>query len=443
MPEEENKQNLAEADIESIQQKDDEAAIAQLMDETPEETGEIINDPNPPEPKPVERGATPPPAPEPQPEEKPPVEAPAKSETPPAAVPQAKSDEELEADLNTIQPQKGAHPNIVKGIDAMKARVREANTALRQAQEKIAESDKVTKELSEKQGKLPEDVERELTELRNFRRAKDIESDPVFQQKYNAPIQQLETETLGLMKTWGLPDELEKFISDNGGATAVRYSQELMPNGKETKASWFKREIWDNLNDAQKEDLDDNIRSVRQLKKAQDREIQAAKSDAQKWEAARAEQQEKQAKDWHAKATEIRDQMVKKLGVMGVEWEPKPEATPEEKEIARVHNERLKRSVGLYAQMVGNMDPEVEIPKAFAAAQAMYLSELVQDKDKELTELRKAHDELKEKYDKIHKSGRTAKDSNSPPITSKTEPTTPLWKVSDSKAINDAFKDLQ
>jgi hypothetical protein len=156
---------------------------------------------------------------------------------------------DLQKTLDAITAPAGAHPNVGKGIDELKriateqgSKVTSYETQLKELQSKVQ-----AYEAAQKEAKLPEPVEKELTELRSFRREVDMRQDPEFQNSYIKPVQQAETEVMGLLKQSGLTDETIKFIQDNGGVIAISQSQEKA-NDKQTLADWLESSILGRIN---------------------------------------------------------------------------------------------------------------------------------------------------------------------------------------------------
>jgi len=69
----------------------------------------------------------------------------------------------------------------------------------------------------EKGEKLPEPIQKELEELRTFRRTMDVKSDPEFTKKFETAIGAAEEEIYGIMKEAGASDEDLKAMKESGG----------------------------------------------------------------------------------------------------------------------------------------------------------------------------------------------------------------------------------
>ena len=372
-------------------------AIAAHAEEEPE-----------PEPEPDEKKATEAPEPEKEPSEEK-TEEPDKDEGP-----KAKTEAELEAELEQIQPSKHAHEGTKTGFKTLKDKIKERNLAALAAEKRAQEVEAKLQERDKQP--LPEELAKELEQLRQFRRVKDIENDPSFKTKYDARIAKLSEETLGIIEkglTSPLPEATKEYIARKGGIEAVRVSTERTANGG-TVAEWFKDSILDSMTPKGREDFEDNIREARQLQRQREREIQEVQQDGEKWEKQKEEEQKAQQADYEARATKIRDNMIKTMGPLAQYWEPKEDATAEEKEYAVWHNKTLDESAKLYASVVGKTDPDIDIPKSLAAGQAFYLNALTQRLQKENADLKKQLETASGRADKLKNAGRTAKSSNAP-----------------------------
>jgi hypothetical protein len=438
-------------------QKHDESAISAILDEVPEpETqpaGNVVVQP------PTEKGANRDIEPEPTldqpapPASTPPADpssSPKAGESGHEAVQEVaevalvesgklKTEAELEAELEAIQPPKGAHPNVKKGISAMKDKLREelknARTVVENANKKVKESEDKLATIKP----LDEPTEKELTALREFRTTFGIQQE--ITGRYEPQIKAVADEALGLLKTWGLPEPVEKFIADHGGVVKMRYSPDPMPDGSMTQAEWFKKEIWGKIStDLQKEELDDRIRSARQLERTRNNEIKEAQKKPEDYVKARNKEIEDGNKAWDERATTLRTQMVQRLGNAANKIEIKTDMPTEEKAYAEKHNDRIDRATKLYDDLIHNFTPEGEAVKAMGSAQALYLSEYAKDLETEIAAIKKERDQLKEQVGKIKNSGRTAKQSNAPLEAPKS--TIPDIKLTDEQAIDKMFKEI-
>jgi hypothetical protein len=125
----------------------------------------------------------------------PPVETPAETpvETPPNA--------ELEAlDLDTIAPPPGVSPKNLVNFN----KLREVAKHYKEQASRVTE---LEQRLAS--GTVPEDVAKEVEELRNFKRIFDTENDPEFQSHFTAQFEKLDEDVFTLLKRNGLSAEVE------------------------------------------------------------------------------------------------------------------------------------------------------------------------------------------------------------------------------------------
>lgn len=121
--------------------------------------------------------------------------------------PEVKKEEPKDEEIDSIQEPKGLNPsnreNWKKLQDAAKNYKREAV----ENKKKYAETlEAVNKAIAER-NKLPEPVEKELNELRSFRRTFDYERDPEFMDKFHKPIEQQEEAIFKILGENGISKE--------------------------------------------------------------------------------------------------------------------------------------------------------------------------------------------------------------------------------------------
>ena len=320
----------------------------------------------------------------------------------------------------------------------MKEKLREE---LKSAHAIVETSTKKTSELEEKLKTikpLDEATEKELAGLRDFQTTFAIEQQA--NAKYDPYIQQTDVNARTMLKQWGLPESVEKFIADNGGVMKMRYSDELMPDGVTQKSEWFRSEIIGNMTEAQKDSLEDLVRHSRTLESNKKQEIEFNKGKKEEWIRARQEESKKRQDSWTQEADGMRSEIIKNLGEAAKEIEIKPDMKPEEKAKAEKHNDRLKRGNDFYDQILKDFSPKAEVVKAAGAAQAIYLSELAAEQFEHIKSQDKVIADLTDKLGRLKNTGRTAKSSNAPIEKSKSSTIAP-WKESDDQALSRMFKE--
>jgi len=192
---------------------DDINAIEQLANEveneqsTPEPTP--TNDNIEPTPEPVESIKTEP-TPEPEIEENP---APSPASPSDNQEPKAIEEDPLEKEFPTpkhLSPEKKSNwANLRQRASVFEKKAREVENKYEEAVKALASY--------EKGAALPEPIQKEIEELRQFRRMADIQSDPEFQKEYVQSIITEEDKLFGKFKELGMSDEAITEIIKNGG----------------------------------------------------------------------------------------------------------------------------------------------------------------------------------------------------------------------------------
>jgi hypothetical protein len=150
---------------------------------------------------------------------------PPKGQEPPAGTPVGT---DIDKKLEEIKAEPGAHPNVAKGIETLKEMVKTEAQKAEELKAKVTDYEKKvqTYEQQIKEGKLPEPVEKELKELREFRREVDFRSSPEFKQSFIDPVAKADSTIMSLLKQAGAKEDTLKFLAENGGIIALSESNE-------------------------------------------------------------------------------------------------------------------------------------------------------------------------------------------------------------------------
>jgi len=106
-------------------------------------------------------------------------------------------------------------PKAAEAFATVKQIARQQIEAVTKEREELVVKLKAAEEKAAQVGKLPEDVEKELKELRDFRKRLDVEYDPSFKQ-FDTQIQQTDESILGKLKDIGVSEENLKKIRETG-----------------------------------------------------------------------------------------------------------------------------------------------------------------------------------------------------------------------------------
>jgi prefoldin subunit 5 len=202
--------------------------------------GEPAPEPAPePNPEPAPE-PNPEPNPEPAPEPAPELDIQKKSDDSTKSAPDAKSGQEpppepaappREPDeLDKVQLPPHTKPKSAEAFEEVKRLAREAHNKLRTELEekaaKLTAAEKQLEELNSKVGKLPENVEAELAELRKFRLAHDVKSDPTFKQ-LDQQLVEIDNSIMAKLEAVGASKETLDQITKLGGPRAIEWDGQL------------------------------------------------------------------------------------------------------------------------------------------------------------------------------------------------------------------------
>jgi hypothetical protein len=309
-----------------------------LPAELPENSEEPAADPEPKaeveEPAPADE------APEPR--------VPIPDETPVEEDPILKALDGVKLRADASQKTKDTFANLkqlsAEGLKAARAEV----AKLRAEQAKVIETAKqAALEEAKKLAAVPEDVQKELEELRTLRARTDVESDPAFKQRFDAK-QTTNFETVyGLLKAHALPDsELKalKAMSFSERVEAITDLANKLPASSKLK---IEAKLFENLN------LDDEKAKALEEARSKATQIYAEREKLTKEQTEAAKQAKEQAVS-QFKSHEL----FKKIDV--------PVSTPpEEKKRLEAANAQAEKLQKLYDEVVNDETPLAKAEAAF------------------------------------------------------------------------------
>jgi hypothetical protein len=343
-----------------------------------------------------------------------------------AAEPPEPTDEDFEKEIESVKLRKGAHPNTEKALKVLKEK------AKREHKEKVEARNRI-KELEAAQANiklLDEPTEKELQELRTFKRNLDIEHDPEFTDKYVKGIQTLDEQAMGTLKVAGLPESTAKFITDNGGALRFKSSNGLMPRGIKdandqliqhadgtplSHAEFYEKHILPVLTTDQKEELTAIGLEARNLVRERDKQLIEAKQKGDELFKQRAEQAQKNREQWIADVTESLKKSAEDLGEVAKKKEVPSNATAVEKALIDAHNARIDRAAGIAKRLMSDLNPknlgEMAITKAFHETA---FKDLMSEKDTTIKDQAGQIAKLEKEIDEIKNAGKTSNRTSAP-----------------------------
>lgn len=241
---------------------------------------------------------------------------------------------------------------------------------------------------TEQQVKVPDDYE----ELRKFRAIFDIQNDPEFKSKFDAPIASAKENIYKILKANGASDEVIQSIEKAGGPDKI-------------DQQWWKTNAIDRLPLTEAERLKRNLVDVVDLKEKQQFEIENASQNAEQYY---AKKHEEQVNWYHGTVNEIdtyMDQVTKDLPWARFREVPQGATQDQIQEIER-HN----AAVGSLAEKFNSaLWPTTAQDRANVAAAAVFSHVLTEQLRIEQTSKAKMSEQLKkltEENNRLKNAGR-------------------------------------
>lgn len=326
-------------------------------------------------------------------------------------------------EIDQIQLKTGASTKSQEALRVLKDKAKaEHIRAIEADKEKLEAQNKLKEKESQA---LPEEVGKELNELRSFKRAFDLENDPEFNDKYVKAITAEEEGAIDLLKSWKLPDSAAKYISENGGIAKFRLSNDLMPedprfrNEDGTRMShsdWYDQFVEQRLTRAQKEELGDRLSTIRQKARERDSAIKDAAANRSNLIKERQGQAEKQAKEWNDRVVAHAPKALANFGEAAKLMDIPKDATDEQKKDIEAHNARFHKAQKIAEKYVSHVTPENLTEAAIGAAYAEIAKETMAEQKSKLEQSDQRIKELEEELTKIKSAGKTSH-RNSAPLT--------------------------
>lgn len=343
--------------------------------------------------------------------------------------------EDRDADLKpNLNP--NTHPKTKEVIESFKTKAVEARN----------ERDRLAKELEEIKAKggagtVPENVTKELEELRNRVRELDITRDPSLKAKYDDKIAANVESVLKTLKENGLGEDTE-------GNEIPGFFDKLKAGGVNLKTilPYIKKlEEAGELDTA--EDLKDMLRSNQRLEKAKGEEIQDwTKNYAQRQQAVQAEQ-EKQVKEYQARIMKETDAEILSTLEAFPQLKRPPQVMPNDSPAVKKEKERVQAEYNAeykrYQDAVTEAAKEHGLTFKAAAVGILYKNHITPRLQKSLNEANERVKALEAELGKIKKAGSFKPSSTPTPApTKKKESASGGWFDDGIDSITAAAKEL-
>jgi hypothetical protein len=382
---------------------DDLQAIDTALDEAGVGTPEPVETPEPVKPDPTKPDPTKPDPAKPDPAKPDPAKPdPAKpdptkpAETPDPAKTAEPTPDEVEAqrvkdleqlDLDTIKPPHGISPKNAVNF----TKLREVAKHYKDQAAAIPALEKKIAELSVAPADLTPEVEKELGELRNFRKVFDIENDPDFQKEFNSKLGALDDEVIAILKKNGLPEEAEKQLRAIGVDKA--------------DLNWWEKTILPALPFVDRERVQKRLAERADIAEQKSAEIEKFSG---KREEVLAERQNNLVKGFEEQQAEI-DKHLEQM-TANVPWarfqEVPEKTTKEEKKQIEAHNAEVTKMQEHFRAALYPATPKDRAEVAGAAVASIKLASALDFASARVKELTETKDKLQKELDAIKAAGR-------------------------------------
>jgi hypothetical protein len=396
---------------------------------------------------PAEGGDETPPSDETPPDDTPPVEELGGDDTPPAedegegeetplsreALRKQLAGEEEETPGNEDEPGlRGEQPTdsskVRKRIKHYEGLLSDKETALETTKTELAALQEKVKGLEEKAGGLPEDIQDQLSELRQYRRRYSIEKDPEFQSRFASKLEESNELVDDALSSIGVSQKLRTQIKQAGGIGAFVRSDAMIPiKGKTGKTEQIDARQFVSLALNTMKDQAPDSEAVLRAELAAQRRIETEKAKFIDTETKEADkffaEQEKREIELAANAEKVEEELEKvittfKATVHTNDWmkdlEVPETAAPEERK-AIIADNRFRKQLREFFDMQLTMPMVREAAKRATKQEELdeFANMLIDASrvfyvERQERALRKENERLKAELDKVRKaSGRS------------------------------------
>jgi hypothetical protein len=274
---------------------------------------------------------------------------------------------------------------------------------------------------------VPEEVQKELEDLRNMRKELDLRLDPEFSKTYVKPVQDAEANIMRIFTEAGLKEETAQQILEKGGIVALSKSNEVLdPKTGITGAQWVNDVLLEKTPSFHRNRIIGELTNALNIQDRAQRELQDFQGNAKARYEARMQ---KLTEDFNAG----RDSALAELGDLAKPKTVPPTATAEERAEIEAHNDLLRKAETRFNEyMKASQDPKVAGAIMVRATQADVL--LTENKA-----LQARVAALQDTVNRIKAAGATSQagDHTAPPPATPAQTPKDLLRTTDSKALGD------
>lgn len=304
--------------------------------------------------------------------------------------------------FDNIKLRSDASPKTRETFDQLKKEARERVEKERAERERIQREYEEFKQKAPADGKLPEDVEKELKELREFRATFDIERDPQFQQKFDTRKTQNFESVYGVLRQFELPEsevEVLKKMSEVERIEAISKLAAKLPTAHRLK---IESKFVENAG------IDDE----------RSRAVAEARTKADQILKEKAEAPVKEKEQFYTEVTNYAKQLATSAEIFNVVEIP-ADTPPAEKARMEKRNAAATKLQQLYVQVLSDESPKAKVESAYGLVLAHNYRE-------QLVEANNRVAELEKEIASIKKAGRVGDKGSTPPRNAAPKPPAPF-----------------
>jgi len=311
---------------------------------------------------------------------------------PAAPAPDAKPDP-----FDDVKLRSDASPKTRETFDVLKKKARDEIAAAQ------ARADQLSKDLEAAQkntippDKLPEPIEAELKELREFRATFDIERDPQFQQKYDSRKESNNEAVYGTLRAHGLRDDQIELLKKMGDSERVDAIGDLLEKIPHTSRLKVQAKLAENIS----------------LEDQRGQELSEARSKADQILKDRKEAPSKQVESFYKEVESHAKSLISSVDFLSVA-EVSSSTPAAERQRIEAQNKEAAKLQGLFVKVLADESPKGKAEAALGLVYAHRLKSENSSLSAKVSELQKEIDDIK-KAGSVGKIGRAPASAGSKP----------------------------
>lgn len=300
-----------------------------------------------------------------------------------APAPEAKPDP-----FEDVKLRSDASPKTRETFDVLKKKARDEIAAAQARADQLAKDLEEAKKNSVPPDKLPDQIESELKELREFRATFDIERDPSFKQKYDSRTQANNEAVYGTLKAHGLRDDQIELLKKMGDSERVDAIGDLLEKIPHTSRLKVQAKLAENIS----------------IEDERARELSEARSKADQILKDKKEAPSKQVESFYKEVESHAKALIANVDFLAVA--EVPASTPAaERQRLEAQNKEAAKLQGLFIKVLADESPKGKAEAALGLVYAHRLKAENGSLSAKVSELQKEIDDIK-KASSVGKIGR-------------------------------------